>query len=116
MIPRSGRFAAKEYIVAPYHGKPVNSSHFQSKHVLQGSRQYTTKPGRRKLDSCRAVQTCVSLPYSVVEKEKSKTLLTQAALAISCNDEDMRNVRALILGPPESPYQFGFFEVGGSHS
>lgn len=24
---------------------------------------------------------------------------------------DIRTVHALILGPPETPYQFGFFEV-----
>ncbi|KAE8378440.1 ubiquitin-conjugating enzyme/RWD-like protein [Aspergillus bertholletiae] len=32
------------------------------------------------------------------------------SLAVSYEDSDVRNVRAIILGPPETPYQFGFFE------
>ena len=33
------------------------------------------------------------------------------ALAVGCHDSDIRTVKALIVGPPESPYEFGFFEV-----
>jgi ubiquitin-conjugating enzyme E2 Z len=33
------------------------------------------------------------------------------ALAVACRDVDVRNVKALIIGPPGSPYEFGFFEV-----
>jgi ubiquitin-conjugating enzyme E2 Z len=29
---------------------------------------------------------------------------------VACRDEDLRNVKALIIGPHESPYEFGFFE------
>ena len=32
------------------------------------------------------------------------------ALAVACEDEDVRNVKALIIGPPDTPYQYGFFE------
>jgi len=32
------------------------------------------------------------------------------SLAAACRDEDVRNVRALIIGPPDTPYEFGFFE------
>ncbi|PWY65355.1 ubiquitin-conjugating enzyme [Aspergillus sclerotioniger CBS 115572] len=32
------------------------------------------------------------------------------SLAVSYEDSDVRHVRALILGPPDTPYQFGFFE------
>ena len=32
------------------------------------------------------------------------------SLAVSCPDSDVRHVRALIIGPPETPYEFGFFE------
>ncbi|PWY89099.1 ubiquitin-conjugating enzyme [Aspergillus heteromorphus CBS 117.55] len=32
------------------------------------------------------------------------------SLAVHYEDSDIRNVRAVILGPPDSPYQFGFFE------
>lgn len=34
-----------------------------------------------------------------------------SALAVACEDSDIRNVKALIVGPPETPYEFGFFEV-----
>jgi ubiquitin-conjugating enzyme E2 Z len=33
------------------------------------------------------------------------------ALAVACRDVDVRNVRAIIIGPPETPYEFGFYEV-----
>ena len=36
------------------------------------------------------------------------------AIAVACHDVDVRNVKALIIGPPETPYEFGFFEVGGN--
>lgn len=32
------------------------------------------------------------------------------SLAVACNDSDVRSVRALIIGPPETPYEYGFFE------
>ena len=32
------------------------------------------------------------------------------SLAVDCRDSDVRHVRALIIGPPETPYEFGFFE------
>lgn len=32
------------------------------------------------------------------------------SLAVACRDEDVRHVRALIIGPPETPYEYGFFE------
>lgn len=34
------------------------------------------------------------------------------ALAVACRDVDVRNVKAVIIGPHDSPYEFGFFEVG----
>jgi hypothetical protein len=37
-----------------------------------------------------------------------------AALAVACRDIDVRNVKALIIGPHETPYEFGFFEVRSS--
>ncbi|KAL6878659.1 UBC-like protein [Trichoderma novae-zelandiae] len=38
-------------------------------------------------------------------------LLTITAIAVACRDVDVRNVRALIMGPHETPYEFGFFEM-----
>ncbi|RAL13510.1 ubiquitin-conjugating enzyme E2 [Aspergillus homomorphus CBS 101889] len=35
---------------------------------------------------------------------------TDLSLAVHYNESDIRNVQALILGPPDTPYQFGFFE------
>ena len=35
---------------------------------------------------------------------------TDLSLAVACRDNDVRHVRALIIGPPETPYEFGFFE------
>lgn len=32
------------------------------------------------------------------------------SIAVTCKDADIRNVRALLVGPPETPYEFGFFE------
>ncbi|EOD50463.1 Ubiquitin-conjugating enzyme e2z [Neofusicoccum parvum] len=32
------------------------------------------------------------------------------SLAVACRDSDVRSVRALIIGPPDTPYEFGFFE------
>lgn len=32
------------------------------------------------------------------------------ALAVAHKDQDVRHVRALIIGPPDTPYEFGFFE------
>ena len=37
--------------------------------------------------------------------------LLPLALAVACQDSDIRNVNAMIIGPPETPYEFGFFEV-----
>ncbi|CAI0643014.1 unnamed protein product [Colletotrichum noveboracense] len=31
-------------------------------------------------------------------------------LAVACRDVDVRNVKALIIGPHDTPYEFGFFE------
>ena len=32
------------------------------------------------------------------------------SIAVACRDIDVRHVRALIIGPPDTPYEFGFFE------
>lgn len=36
---------------------------------------------------------------------------TDLSIAVACRDSDVRSVRALIVGPPETPYQYGFFEL-----
>ncbi|KAK4560651.1 hypothetical protein LTR86_005229 [Recurvomyces mirabilis] len=32
------------------------------------------------------------------------------SLAVACRDSDVRHIRGLIIGPPETPYEYGFFE------
>jgi ubiquitin-conjugating enzyme E2 Z len=36
---------------------------------------------------------------------------TDLSLAVACRDNDVRQLRALIVGPPDTPYEFGFFEL-----
>ncbi|KAF1808955.1 UBC-like protein [Eremomyces bilateralis CBS 781.70] len=32
------------------------------------------------------------------------------SIAVACKDSNVRHIRALIIGPPDTPYEFGFFE------
>ncbi|KAK5130899.1 hypothetical protein LTR08_001562 [Meristemomyces frigidus] len=32
------------------------------------------------------------------------------SIAVACRDSDVRHIRASIIGPPETPYEYGFFE------
>lgn len=34
------------------------------------------------------------------------------AIAVACQEDDVRSLNGLIVGPPDTPYEFGFFEVG----
>lgn len=55
----------------------------------------------------------------VVERQLgtlSNQLTVATAIAVACRDSDVRNVKALIIGPPETPYEFGFFDVRGQFS
>ncbi|KAK3113648.1 hypothetical protein LTR53_008861 [Teratosphaeriaceae sp. CCFEE 6253] len=36
---------------------------------------------------------------------------TDLSLAVAVRDSDVRHIRALIVGPPETPYEYGFFEL-----
>lgn len=36
--------------------------------------------------------------------------MSSIAIAVACQDLDIRSVRALVIGPPTSPYEYGFFE------
>ena len=40
------------------------------------------------------------------------SLTSAIAIAVACRDSDVRNVKAIIIGPPETPYEFGYFDVG----
>ncbi len=51
---------------------------------------------------------------NVQHKHWMLTLILCKAIAVSCRDVDVRNVKAIIIGPPDTPYEFGFFEVGST--
>lgn len=45
------------------------------------------------------------------EHSRVHMLTSLPAIAVACRDVDVRNVKALIIGPHDTPYEFGFFEV-----
>ncbi|KAI5804930.1 ubiquitin-conjugating enzyme/RWD-like protein [Geopyxis carbonaria] len=51
-------------------------------------------------------QSIIRLTRELSDIQKSNDL----SLAVACRDVDVRNVRAVILGPPDTSYEFGFFE------
>ncbi|KAI9838636.1 MAG: hypothetical protein M1819_004950 [Sarea resinae] len=51
-------------------------------------------------------QSIIRITRELGEIQKASDL----SLAVACRDVDVRNVKALIIGPPETPYEFGFFE------
>ncbi|KAL7273965.1 hypothetical protein RUND412_003146 [Rhizina undulata] len=51
-------------------------------------------------------QSILRLTRELSEIQKSNDL----SLAVACRDVDVRNVKAIVLGPPDTPYEFGFFE------
>ncbi|GAB1311288.1 Ubiquitin-conjugating enzyme E2 Z [Madurella fahalii] len=53
-----------------------------------------------------ADQSVFRITKELSELQKNSDL----SLAVACRDVDVRNVKALIIGPHETPYEFGFFE------
>ncbi|CBF79663.1 ubiquitin-conjugating enzyme E2 [Aspergillus nidulans FGSC A4] len=51
-------------------------------------------------------QAIIRITREIKQIENSADL----SIAVDYDEKDIRNVRAVILGPPETPYQFGFFE------
>ncbi|KAL4920771.1 ubiquitin-conjugating enzyme/RWD-like protein [Aspergillus aurantiobrunneus] len=51
-------------------------------------------------------QAIIRITREIKQIEQSSDL----SLAVDYDESDIRHVRAIILGPPETPYQFGFFE------
>ncbi|KAL6234765.1 hypothetical protein BDW75DRAFT_211434 [Aspergillus navahoensis] len=51
-------------------------------------------------------QSIIRITREIKQIENSADL----SIAVDYDEKDIRNVRAIILGPPETPYQFGFFE------
>ena len=54
---------------------------------------------------------CKQHPLASVASITTLTDVDFAALAVAVQDIDVRNLKALIIGPHETPYEFGFFEV-----
>ncbi|PKS06629.1 hypothetical protein jhhlp_007379 [Lomentospora prolificans] len=53
-----------------------------------------------------ADQSIIRITKELCDIQKDSDL----SLAVACRDSDVRNVKALIIGPHETPYEFGFFE------
>ncbi|KAF2836245.1 ubiquitin-conjugating enzyme E2Z [Patellaria atrata CBS 101060] len=51
-------------------------------------------------------QSILRITREIIAMQKGSDL----SLAVAFKDTNVRNVRALIIGPPETPYEFGFFE------
>ncbi|PHH60323.1 hypothetical protein CDD81_1849 [Ophiocordyceps australis] len=51
-------------------------------------------------------QSIIRISKELSELQRGSDL----ALAVACRDVDVRSVRTLIIGPHETPYEFGFFE------
>ncbi|RSM10725.1 hypothetical protein BHE90_015113 [Fusarium euwallaceae] len=51
-------------------------------------------------------QSIIRISKELSDIQKSSDL----SLAVACRDIDVRNVKALIMGPHETPYEFGLFE------
>lgn len=51
-------------------------------------------------------QSIIRITKELADLQRSSDL----AIAVACRDVDVRNVKALIVGPHETPYEFGFFE------
>ncbi|KAI1203154.1 ubiquitin-conjugating enzyme/RWD-like protein [Nemania serpens] len=53
-----------------------------------------------------ADQSIIRITKEIGEIQKNSDL----SLAVAFRDRDVRNVKAIIIGPHETPYEFGFFE------
>ncbi|KAI3329151.1 ubiquitin-conjugating enzyme [Xylariaceae sp. AK1471] len=53
-----------------------------------------------------ADQSIIRITKEIAEIQKNSDL----SLAVAFRDRDVRNVKAMIIGPHETPYEFGFFE------
>lgn len=53
-----------------------------------------------------ADQSIIRVTREVYELRKNGDL----SIAAECRETNLRHIRALIVGPPDTPYEFGFFE------
>ncbi|KAK2610940.1 hypothetical protein N8I77_004326 [Diaporthe amygdali] len=57
-----------------------------------------------------ADQSIIRITKAFVQELSDIQKNSDLSLAVACRDVDVRNVKALIIGPHETPYEFGFFE------
>ncbi|KAH8177504.1 ubiquitin-conjugating enzyme domain-containing protein [Sarocladium implicatum] len=70
-------------------------------------------PGPRHYIPFLALAAVAAMDQSIIRisKELSDTQKnSDLSIAVACREIDVRNVKALIIGPHETPYEFGFFE------
>ncbi|KAF2099866.1 UBC-like protein [Rhizodiscina lignyota] len=53
-----------------------------------------------------ANQSIIRITRELHDMQKGSDL----SIAVACKDSDVRHVRALVIGPPDTPYEFGYFE------
>lgn len=51
-------------------------------------------------------QTILRISREITQLQQGNDL----SIAVACQESDVRQVKALIIGPPQSPYEYGFFE------
>ncbi|KAK5987311.1 Ubiquitin-conjugating enzyme E2 Z [Cladobotryum mycophilum] len=51
-------------------------------------------------------QSIIRISKELSDIQRSSDL----SIAVACRDIDVRNVKAMVMGPHETPYEFGFFE------
>ena len=65
----------------------------------------------RRLRKSRRTQIYVCFTAKIGNPPSAVQLTLVTAIAVACRDVDVRNVKAMIVGPPDTPYEFGFFDV-----
>ncbi|TAQ86095.1 hypothetical protein B7494_g5579 [Chlorociboria aeruginascens] len=82
-----------------------------SKGADSASPQARLQPSQASPFDCLLVATMSNHSIIRITRELSELQKTSdLSLAVACRDVDVRNVKAIIIGPPDTPYEFGFFE------
>ena len=55
---------------------------------------------------CSTVHSWLTRLQEIAQIQKGSDL----SIAVACQESDVRQVKALVLGPPGTPYEYGFFE------
>jgi ubiquitin-conjugating enzyme E2 Z len=63
-------------------------------------------PPKHSLNTTNTAGAIARITREIAQIQKG----TDISLAVAHQDHDVRHVRALIIGPPDTPYEYGFFE------